>query len=144
MAINTQKVVVGGLAAGVVLTALDYLLNGVLLADQGAEVMNALNPDLAQNMESAGTIVAAVVIDFLLAILLVWTYAAIRPRFGPGPKTAFIAGLQLWMIGTLLYAFMTVIGMYPWGFFAIGSVVMFVIFQISAQVGAKIYTEESA
>ena len=144
MAINTQKVVVGGLAAGVVLTALDYLVNGVLLADQGAEVMNALNPDLAQNMESAGTMVAAVVIDFLLALVLVWTYAAIRPRFGPGPRAALIAGVQLWVIGTLLYGFMTVVGIYPWGYFAIGSVAMFVTFQVAAQVGGRIYSEGGA
>jgi hypothetical protein len=26
-------------------------------------------------------------------------YAAIRPRFGPGPRTAMIAGLALFMIG---------------------------------------------
>lgn len=141
MAINTQKVVVGGLAAGVVLTALDYLVNGVLLAEQSAEAMNALNPDLAESMESTGVIVVAVIIDFLLAIVVVWTYAAFRPRFGPGPKTAFLAGLQPWIVGSLLYAFMAAVGMYTWSYYVLGSIAMFVILQAAAQLGGKLYSE---
>jgi len=141
MAINTQKVVVGGLAAGVVLTALDFVVNGLLLADQSEAAMNALNPDLMENVQAPSVMVAVVLIDFLLAILLVWTYAAVRPRFGPGPRTAFIAALQPWIIGSLLYAFMAAAGMYTWSYYAIGAVTMFVIFQIAGQVGAKVYTE---
>jgi len=29
---------------------------------------------------------------------MTWWYAAIRPRFGPGPTTAAIAGLAVWLI----------------------------------------------
>lgn len=32
----------------------------------------------------------------LVGVATVWLYAAIRPRFGPGPKTAIIAGLVIW------------------------------------------------
>jgi hypothetical protein len=144
MAINTQKVVVGGLAAGVVLAALDAVVNGFLLADQNEAAMNALNPALMENMESPGAIVAVVVIDFLFAILLTWTYAAMRPRFGPGPKTAFVAGLQVWLVAILLYAFMTAAGMYAWGYFAVGAATSFVLFQVAAQIGGKIYSEEGS
>ncbi|WP_411891678.1 hypothetical protein [Yoonia sp. SDW83-1] len=35
-------------------------------------------------------------------IVLVWLYAAMRPRFGAGPKTAIIAGLTLWFIAWAL------------------------------------------
>lgn len=142
MAINTQKVVVGGLAAGVVLTALDFVANGLLFAEQNEAAMNALNPGLMENMESTSVMVAVVTLDFLLAILVVWTYAAMRPRFGPGPKTAFIAALQLWLLALILYTFMTVAGMYSWGYFMLGAVTSFVLLQVAAQVGGKIYTEE--
>ena len=37
---------------------------------------------------------------FVMGIWTMWLYAAIRPRYGPGPKTAAIAGLALWVIGT--------------------------------------------
>jgi len=35
-------------------------------------------------------------------VLLVWLYAAIRPRFGPGPATAAKAGVAAWFVGSLL------------------------------------------
>jgi hypothetical protein len=31
---------------------------------------------------------------------IMWLYAAIRPRYGPGPKTAAVAGFALWFIGS--------------------------------------------
>ncbi|HSE60477.1 MAG TPA: hypothetical protein VLA99_17380 [Nitrospiraceae bacterium] len=38
----------------------------------------------------------------LAAALLsaLWLYAAIRPRFGAGPKTALYAGLGVWVLGS--------------------------------------------
>ena len=92
MAINTQKVVVGGLAAGVVIAAIDFVVNGVLLADQNEAAMNALNPGLMANMEGGSFIATMVVLSLAWGILIAFTYAAMRPRFGEGPKTALIAG----------------------------------------------------
>jgi hypothetical protein len=47
---------------------------------------------------------AGVVITFLYGIALIWIYAAIRPRFGPGPRTAIAAGLVLWVLAYVLFA----------------------------------------
>ena len=33
-----------------------------------------------------------------MGIGLIWLYAAIRPRYGPGPRTAAIAGFVMWLI----------------------------------------------
>ena len=38
---------------------------------------------------------------FLLGIAGVWLYAAIRPRFGAGPRTALLAGGALWVMAHL-------------------------------------------
>jgi hydroxyacylglutathione hydrolase len=38
-----------------------------------------------------------------LGLLLAWLYAAIRPRFGPGPATALRAGGFLWVATWLVY-----------------------------------------
>ena len=35
---------------------------------------------------------------FVLGLILVWIYAAIRPRFGPGPKTALRAAFVVWLL----------------------------------------------
>ena len=41
-------------------------------------------------------LVAAVGLTFVLGIVMVWLYALIRPRMGPGPKTAIVAALVVW------------------------------------------------
>jgi hypothetical protein len=43
-------------------------------------------------------IVFALGVGFLLGIYAMWLYAAIRPRYGPGPKSAVIAGLAVWFL----------------------------------------------
>ena len=42
------------------------------------------------------------IVGFATGIAAVWTYAAIRPRFGAGPKTAVIAGLLTWVTAFVL------------------------------------------
>src|SRR5262245_59197391 len=90
--INVPSVIVGGFVAGLVFNIGDFIINVVLLAADNAEmaVRLGLDPTI---MEKPAGILPFVAIDFLFGWLAVFTYAAIRPRFGPGPKTALIAGL---------------------------------------------------
>ena len=141
MAINTSKVVAGGLAAGVVLNVMDFIVNSFVLRSQNEAAMNALNPSLDANMQSTAAIATFVVLDLLFGVLLVWTYAAMRSRFGPGPKTAFIATVQVWLVGGIIYSFMVAMGMFTWGYFAIGAVATLVNLGVSTQVGAMVYKE---
>ena len=57
----------------------------------GKAETDALNPDARRRGQASCTRV--VIVDFILGILTVWVYAAIRPRFGPGPRTALTAAL---------------------------------------------------
>ena len=47
--------------------------------------------------------VLLVINGFLQGIATVWIYAAIRPRFGPGPKTAAIAAFVLWALASSMH-----------------------------------------
>jgi hypothetical protein len=51
--------------------------------------------------EDPNMLMLLVGITFVLGILAVWTYAAIRPRFGAGPSTAVCAGLAVWAMAYL-------------------------------------------
>jgi hypothetical protein len=44
------------------------------------------------------------ILGFLTGIGAVWGYAAIRPRFGAGAKTAMIAGVAVWYFSRFLGA----------------------------------------
>ena len=55
------------------------------------------------------------VIGLLTGLVAIWVYAAIRPRFGAGIKTAIYAGLAVWIL-TVLFpnaAFMHVSHLFP-------------------------------
>ena len=142
MAINTQKVIVGGVAAGVAVGVVEYVLNGILLAEQNDAAMNALSPDIAGNLAGGAFIVGALVIALLLGMVMAWTYASMRPRYGAGPKTAVFAALQIWSVITLISAGMTFAGMFTWSFFALGSVTSAVELLIGTNVAGYLYSEE--
>lgn len=73
--INVSRVLVGGLAAGVVMNVVDSVLNGFLLAPQWTRESTALNPRIL----TAGTtsMVGWILLDFITAVFMVWLYAAI-------------------------------------------------------------------
>src|SRR5713226_8760098 len=96
--INVGRVVLGGLVTGLVLSLGNLLLNRVWVRDE-------LKADLGRlNLSEPGDdfIIRAVVLTFILGIGVVYLYAAIRPRFGAGVKTAICAGLMAWFF-TVLY-----------------------------------------
>ena len=103
---NIGRVIAGGLLAGLIVNIGETILNMVVLADDMQSALEARN---LPAMTGAG-IGVFVAMAFGLGILMVWLYAAIRPRFGPGPRTAVMAGLAIWLL------------VYVWG--GIGDVVM--------------------
>lgn len=137
--INMGRVILGGLLAGLVLNIGEFLLNEPILGKQWAAAMEALNrPPI-----SGSAIGWYVVISFVLGIAMVWLYAAIRPRYGAGPKTALCTGLAVWFFMWLLgFGTSIVMGLYPtklvlitvvWGLFEV---------PIAALAGAWLYKEE--
>lgn len=137
--IDLRRVVLGGLLAGLVLNLVDYLVYGMVLADD----FNAALEGLGVGPVVPSTILWFVVVDFLFGILLVYVYAAIRPRFGPGPMTAARAGLVLWVAVGLLRGLGEVpMGLFPAPLIVIGTVVGLVALPVAAIAGAWLYREE--
>src|SRR5437870_11241285 len=97
--INFGRALLGGIVAGLILNIGEWLLNGVILHDQMQEFFKRCG--FAQ--PGTNFLVVAVAITFVLGIVIVLGYAAIRPRFGAGPKTAIIAALFAWF-GIYLYS----------------------------------------
>jgi hypothetical protein len=96
--INVGRVFLGGLLAGLVAAIGDGILNQVVLKTQWEMAMSSLH--LPQ--PSGGAIAYFIIANFLGGLLALWLYAAVRPRLGPGPKTAVIAGLFVWALSCFM------------------------------------------
>jgi hypothetical protein len=138
--INWGRVIVGGLAAGVVLNLGEWLLHEVILRERMEEAASAMGMELP----SGSDIGIFVAMTFVLGILLVWLYAAIRPRYGAGPKAAILAGLFGWI---LLYLFWLVYNIaweiFPQDMVTISTIWGFFELPIATLVGAWLYKEEA-
>ncbi len=144
MAINTSKVVVAGLAAGVVQNVLGLAGFGLLLSGRFNAEMDAVVPGLSTKMATTANTVMTVVSSFVIGWLLVWLYAAMRPRFGPGMKTAAYAALVVWLCGDLFYLDNYQSGMMSVATYCYAAVVSAVTLVASAGVGGMLYKEEGS
>lgn len=144
MAINTKKVLIGGIVAGVVLNAIDFFANGYLLAARMKAETDAFKPGLSEQMMEGSAIVGYIVMDFILGFALVWTYAAIRPRFGPGIRTASYAALLFWILTMIFVSGYMHMGMMSAGLWWTFAFIGLVNYLLSAWAGAKFYTEDAA
>jgi hypothetical protein len=139
---NMTRVILGGIAAGVIIDVFEGIMNGVVLQRQWAEVFVALgkSPDL-----SVKQILALNVWGLAVGILTVWLYAAIRPRYGAGPKTGVLAGLAVWaLVFALATAVPVFFHIYPVNL-SLTSVALEAVQMILAGLaGAAVYKENGA
>jgi hypothetical protein len=136
--INLGRVILGGFVAGVIINVFEFVLNGILLAGQWPGVMAAINRPVFGMHE----IVVFNIMGLLLGFVAVWTYAAIRPRFGAGVMTGVYAGSLTWVTA---YALATVTPVMM-GVFSLHMASVLVIFGlveivVATVVGAWLYKE---
>ena len=117
--INIIGVLKGGLAAALVMNLSQYALRVI-------------------GGNTATSVGALVLRTTALGVATVWLYAAIRPRFGPGPRTAIWAGLVVW---ALSYVFQAIVGGQ-----SLGSIVVIIAWTgvemlIASSVGGYLYHE---
>ena len=138
---NIGRIILGGIVAGIVFNIVEGVTNGVLLGQQWKDWGARLAPVTQQPSNSTG-MVFWTVLAFLLGIVAVWLYAAIRPRFGAGAKTACIAGFVVWIIyWPLVNLQHMALGIIPMNMLVIGDVGGLVGALLGTIAGAAIYKE---
>jgi hypothetical protein len=136
--INLGRVVAGGLLAGLVLNVGEALLNTLVVARQVEAAMMALNLPPVDNR----AIMGFVILGFALGIAMVWIYAAIRTRFGPGVPTAVVAGVIVWFLAYLYpNAGMSIARIWPNDLLVIVTVWGLAEAVLAAVAGAWMYSE---
>ncbi|HUP19961.1 MAG TPA: hypothetical protein VM778_08415 [Gemmatimonadota bacterium] len=94
---------------------------------------------------SARVWVISILVCLIAGLTLIFFYAAARPRFGPGPKTALIVAFWLWLGGYLLSLLgYHMMGLYPDGMLVLWGLVGLVEMSIAAMAGGWIYREGPA
>jgi hypothetical protein len=129
--------------AGIVMMVVNFLVFGFLLRARMDQELYTAAPSLQGKGMGPGPITAHVIGDLAIGILLVWLYAAIRPRFGPGMGTAAKAALAIWVCGLVFFQDWLHLGLMTAGSYVMASVTTLIALLIAAWVGGKLYTESA-
>lgn len=137
--INVKRWLIGGLVAGVVSWLLEGVASMLYMQEMQAAMMaHGLSMDM-----SASVWILSIVVSLLMGLVLVFFYAAARPRLGPGPRTAVIVAVALFAGGYLL----SLVGYHMMGLFPLAllhkwGVIGLVEMILAALVGGWLYRED--
>lgn len=134
--VNYPRVVVCGVVSGVVWTVLSSLVTAFL----GKNFVAAV-PGGRLSKPSGSLVAFLLIVNLVMGIWAMWLYAAIRPRYGPGPKTAIIAGFSWWLISSCIDATWSSFGFVPPVAVLPASVASLPALIIAALAGAWLYRE---
>ena len=138
--IDSGRVVVGGIVAGIICDIFEYVLNGIVLRTQ----WNTISTTHSLPMIGMNEIVIFNILGLVTGIAAVWAYASMRPRFGAGPKTATYAALLIWVVGYLIPdIFQTVSGLVPLNMMLTMAVVGLAEIIVATIAGAYLYKESA-
>lgn len=138
--INYARVIFGGIVGGIVAATLDWFFNGVLIGQLWDDAMKSLNRPNA--LAGAAFLVVLYLLFIGGGILVVWMYAAIRPRFGAGVRTAVYAGLVAWAFSSLLSNLENVVnGLYDPRLMLYDTLFGLISVVTGAVIGAALYKE---
>lgn len=138
--INWGRVVLGGFLNAVVFNAIWTSAWLLFLRSGWTSALEALGRTFP---ETPGAAAFWLLLTLVGGIFAIWFYAAIRPRYGPGPKTAACAGFALWLIGWLAPSLWWArILLLPTGLVASSAVMALVGIVAAMVLGAWPYKEE--
>ena len=138
--INWNRVILGGLVAGAIINVFEFALHGAVLAKDMDAAVRALGREVGGR-----ELLMFLAWGFLVGIFAVWLYAAIRPRYGAGAKTALCAGAAVWGLGYLLASVTPIaLHIFPRHIMAIGLAVGLVEVLVGTVAGAWLYRETIA
>lgn len=136
--INWGRVVLGGLLAMIVMGVFSAIQIPIF-ANAWETALEAVGAEFP--MMTATFLVTATVIQFGAGIVAVWLYAAIRPRYGPGPMTAAIAGFAVWLILSVGFLWLVMFTNLTFGSFAALHGPSVVTWIVATNAGAWVYKE---
>jgi hypothetical protein len=138
--INFGRVILGGLVAGILINISEFVLNDVVLKADMETAMKALGKTVPQG---GSTLAVWLILGFVMGLVSVWLYAAIRPRYGAGVATAVRAGVCIWFLSSVVCTVIMVnMGLFPFNVLPVGWELAQGI--LATILGAWLYREDGA
>jgi hypothetical protein len=134
------RLILGALVAGVVLNVGDFVVGTFITADDMQRLVQRLSLNPA-TVNAPGVGITWVVVDFIYAALIVWTYVAVRPRFGPGPQTAVVASVVIYLAVTVVLFGFQAMGIFTPDLFIKSAACQLVTTILAGLAGASVYQE---
>lgn len=139
--INVGRWLVGGLVAGLAIWVMEGAA-AMLYMDRMQAALEAHNLEMTM---TGGTWILTILVSLLVGLTLVFFYAVARSRFGPGPRTAAIVALALWVgayvVSLLGYA---MLGLFPSSMLVLWAVIGLAELLIGGMIGGWLYREGAA
>lgn len=139
--ISIGKVALAALAASLVFLFVEMILEGAVLLIFG--VSEAKMMQEASIPIPSGTLyyVLTIVYLYLVCSLIMWVYAAIRPRFRDHMGAALAASLVFWLFAFLFVVNYSNVGLYPLKFALLGMGFNLIEIPVAVMAGALVYRE---
>jgi len=135
--INWSRVVFGGVFAGLIINLFQIFWSGIVLGRQWQAAMHSLH-----RSSPRGAVWIFLLDSFAIGIAAMWLYAAVRTRFGPGPRTAVATGFAYWIIGCALPDIgIAQTGVFPLRLLVLTNLGALGILVLATLVGASFYRE---
>jgi hypothetical protein len=137
--INEKRVVLGGLLAGVIINVIQGVQGYITMADWQVAMQSKGLPVAADPL----TMALYLALGFLIGIVAVWLYAAVRPRLGPGPATAIKVAIAVWLLWYLpATAGYASFGIFPARLLVVTAIGGLINIVVATLAGAWLYREE--
>ena len=134
---NGKRIVLGGLAGGLVMAVLDGVANGLVFGPQ----WNAAYEKLGLPTMNVGVPIFWTLFDLLAGVLIAWLAAAMRPRFGSATRAAVYAALVEWGVLHATLASHAVDGVFPASLLATLAVPELISALVGGLIAARLYRE---
>jgi hypothetical protein len=136
--ISTSRVVIGGVVAGCVIVALDFVAR-VALGERTQRDLAAWLPSAADVMHVSGTGAAAsVALKVVIGVVLVWLGTNLRPELGSATRRACWAALGAWLLGAIFFSDFALIGMLSPMTYVLVELFQLAAFVVAAVVGVRV------
>ena len=139
--INVIRVILGGLLAGLIINIAEGVTNGAILGDKWKAWAAQVGP-VTHQPTGGQAMTLWTILAFALGVISVWLYAAVRPRFGAGPKTALIIAIVVWILYWPLVAVQHMaLGTVPMDLLLVGSIGGLIGMIVAMLAGGAVYKE---